>query len=55
MLVTPENSSKSVAFISFTPSNMTVLLQTNSNEQAGNYTIVITGTIFAATSWNQSV
>jgi hypothetical protein len=55
MIATPANSSKSVDFISFTPSNMTVLWQSNSNEQAGNYTIEITGTISAATIWRQSV
>jgi hypothetical protein len=55
MIATPANSSKSVDFIFFTPSNMTVLWQSNSNEQAGNYTIEITGTISAATIWRQSV
>ena len=50
ILVTP-NSGQSVAFISFTSSNMTVLWQTNSNVQAGTYTVEIIGTISAATSW----
>jgi hypothetical protein len=51
MTVTSLPSGISTTFITFTSANMTVGWQTNNNGKNGNYTIKITGTIKAQTTW----
>jgi hypothetical protein len=51
MFVTPLTVGVATTFIKFDATNRIVAWQTNSNVQVGTYTVTITGTISAASTW----